>query len=993
MRTKLLSLAIMMLCLIGSQSVMLAQTVYVNSSTGNDGTGDGSSGNPYKTFNKGYNMVSVGGTIDLTGTFTWTDASETGDAPTSGFTIAKNITILGHVSQTIIQAASSAGTANCRVFTVDAANSVTFNNLEIRYGNPPNPGDGGGMYFASSATITISNCYIHHNTSRQGVGICIMTATVGITNSTIANNNGTSNQSGVNGGGIGIQGTMPLTITNTTICNNYINGYGGGINTLATNTTTLTNCTIVNNTSEQDGGGISIGGNAGCTLQIKNTIIANNTSNTVSASADFDHYAGTLTDNGYNIVEYHNSTTMTGTGDKTGNQVNLFGTGIGATPSLALNSSINGTPTLALSTGSVAINAGSTVANGSVAIPTTDQRGLNRVGATEIGAYEFGSTPPAPTVTGISPTSGTTTGGTSVVITGTNLTGATSVLFGSTAGTGVTVNSATSITVTSPVGTAGTIHITVTTPGGTSATSTSDQFTYAAPGTFTQSTSTDWATASNWIGGVPTSATNVTIPSGKNPVISATTTATCNNLTVSGTLTIQSSASGTGSLIISGASTGTVNCERYMTGSKWHWVSPLAVGGSVNTFIQAPGNAVALSGSNYGMMDYNETSNVWNPYFTTATIGNFPAGKGYGIRRSTDGVATFTGTLTTGTNTVAITKGGTAGWNLIGNPYTSSIYMNTAANASYNFIATNSSKLDASYACIYLWDVATSTYKILGNTSYSGRDLDINVFAPGQAFFVKAASAGTVEFNKNMQVQQTGATFKAPAVTTSWPGIALKAASADASSSAIITFNEKMTKGLDPTYDAGLLRGTNGLSLYTRLVEDNGVDFAIQCLPENYSNLVIPVGVDYKDGGEITFSAETVELPKNCKVMIEDKTTNTFTSLAEGGTYKTTVSAGSTSAGRFYIHTSGNTTTGTSELTADINSLKAYIANEAIIIEGEVGDQAIATLYNLQGVKVRVNLLKKGYLNTLPCSYLTKGIYLLTIQQNGKTETKKLIKE
>lgn len=519
-------------------------------------------------------------------------------------------------------------------------------------------------------------------------------------------------------------------------------------------------------------------------------------------------------------------------------------------------------------------------------------------------------------------------------------------------------------------------------------------FTTLTNGTFTAATNNDWATASNWASNsVPTSATDVTIPSGKTVIISPTATAACNNLTVSGTLTIQSSASGTGSLIVNGASTGTVNCERYMTGSAWHWVSPLTVGGSVNTFIQAPGNAVALSGSNYGIMDYNETSNVWNPYFTTATTGNFTAGKGYGIRRSSDGVATFTGTLTTGTNTVAITKGGTAGWNLIGNPYTSSIYMNTAANASYNFIATNSSKLDASYACIYLWDVATSTYKILGNTSYSGRDLDINVFAPGQAFFVKAASAGTVEFNKNMQVQQTGATFKAPAVTTSWSGIALKAASADASSSAIITFNEKMTKGLDPTYDAGLLRGTNGLSLYTRLVEDNGVDFAIQCLPENYSNLVIPVGVDCKDGGEITFSAETVELPKNCKVMIEDKTTNTFTSLAEGGTYKTTVSAGSTSAGRFYIHTSGNTTTGTAELTADINSLKAYIANGAIIIEGEIADQGIATLYNLQGLKLHVNPLQKGFLNTLPCSGLMKGIYLLTIQQNGKTATKKLIKE
>jgi len=602
-----------------------------------------------------------------------------------------------------------------------------------------------------------------------------------------------------------------------------------------------------------------------------------------------------------------------------------------------------------------------------------------------------------PTVTGISPTNGSTLGGTSVSITGSNLTGATAVMFGATSAS-ITANTATSITATSPAGT-GTVDVKVTTPGGTSATSTNDQFTYAAPGTFTQATSTDWATASNWIGGVPTSATDVIIPSGKTVVISATTQASCNNLTVNGSLTIQSSASGTGSLIIKGTSSGTVSAERYMTGNKWHIVAPIAAFGSISTFIQASGNAIPLkdvSGTNrYGMMDYNEATNTWNNYYAATTLDILPAGKGYSLRRTSDGIVTFIGDLTGSSETklVGLTKGGT-GWNCIGNPYTSAINMNNAANATNNFLKTNSYILDDSYACIYVWDDATLSYKILGNVSFDTRDLGQNVLQAGQGFFVKAASAGVVvQFTNDMQVHQTTTPFKAPAVTTSWPGITLTATSAATSSAAIITFNRNMTKGLDPTYDAGLLRGTNGLSLYTRLVEDNGVDFAIQCLPESYNNLIIPVGVDSKDGGEITFSTETANLPADCKVILEDKTTNTFTSLTDGATYKTTVAAGSTAVGRFYIRTSGNTTTGTSGVTAQTSSLKAYIANEAIIIEGEVGDQAIATLYNLQGLKVRVNPLQKGSLNTLPCSDLMKGIYLLTIQQNGETATRKLIKE
>src|SRR5450830_1195666 len=86
---------------------------------------------------------------------------------------------------------------------------------------------------------------------------------------------------------------------------------------------------------------------------------------------------------------------------------------------------------------------------------------------------------PIPTVSSISPTSGPTTGGTSVIITGTNLTGATAVRFGATNATGFTVNSATQITATAPAGT-GTVDVRVTTGGGTSATGSADQFTYVA---------------------------------------------------------------------------------------------------------------------------------------------------------------------------------------------------------------------------------------------------------------------------------------------------------------------------------------------------------------------------------------------------------------------------------------------------------------------------------------------------------------------------------
>ena len=101
-----------------------------------------------------------------------------------------------------------------------------------------------------------------------------------------------------------------------------------------------------------------------------------------------------------------------------------------------------------------------------------------------------------------------------MTITGTNFTGATTVDFGASGAT-FTVNSATSITATSPPGSVGTVDVTVTSLGGTSSTSAADHFTYAAAPTVTAvSPST----------GPATGGTGVTI-TGTGFVIGATTVA------------------------------------------------------------------------------------------------------------------------------------------------------------------------------------------------------------------------------------------------------------------------------------------------------------------------------------------------------------------------------------------------------------------------------------------------------------------------------------
>ena len=85
----------------------------------------------------------------------------------------------------------------------------------------------------------------------------------------------------------------------------------------------------------------------------------------------------------------------------------------------------------------------------------------------------------APVVASVAPSAGPLQGGTTVTITGTNLLGAAAVNFGSAPGT-IVSDTDTQIVATSPAGSAGVVDITVTTAGGTSATSSDDQFTYSA---------------------------------------------------------------------------------------------------------------------------------------------------------------------------------------------------------------------------------------------------------------------------------------------------------------------------------------------------------------------------------------------------------------------------------------------------------------------------------------------------------------------------------
>jgi hypothetical protein len=167
-------------------------------------------------------------------------------------------------------------------------------------------------------------------------------------------------------------------------------------------------------------------------------------------------------------------TTSGGTGG--GTLVTVTGTGFTGATAVMFGNVAATSYTISSDTSLVAI--APPQAAGTVDITVTNYGGTSSTGSADRFTYNAA---PAPSVTFISPSSGSTTGGTTVTIFGSNFTGASAISFGSVAAAYFTVTSDIQITAVAPAQAAGTYDITVTTPSGTSSTGSADRFTCNAP--------------------------------------------------------------------------------------------------------------------------------------------------------------------------------------------------------------------------------------------------------------------------------------------------------------------------------------------------------------------------------------------------------------------------------------------------------------------------------------------------------------------------------
>ena len=294
----------------------------------------------------------------------------------------KSFTIEGQ-GHKIVQASTTR--APIRVSASGSSNTVTVRNLHFDgNGHSSNLSYGGGAIAVYRSSIVIENCifenYNSTGTGRGGGAVLLQgSGTLMIKDSTFFNNN-----SAYSGGAIYTGGRS--TIINSTFYGNISGREGGAI--YATTGGTIVNCTIVGNQASRDGGGIrNDSSSAGSQTQLRNNIIIGNTCG--SSYSGNDIYRAN--DQGYNLFGEAVSLSTTNNTTKTG----IANTGwldAGAPKDNGSVADLHPVPlTIALipTVDSPAINTGSAATVNSVSVPTTDQRGYTRIGAPDIGAYEY----------------------------------------------------------------------------------------------------------------------------------------------------------------------------------------------------------------------------------------------------------------------------------------------------------------------------------------------------------------------------------------------------------------------------------------------------------------------------------------------------------------------------------------------------------------------------------------------------------------------------
>jgi len=214
----------------------------------------------------------------------------------------------------------------------------------------------------------------------------------------------------------------------------------------------------------------------------------------------------------------------------------------------------------------------------------------------------------------------------------------------------------------------------------------------------------------------------------------------------------------------------------------------------------------------------------------------------------------------------------------------------------------------------------------------------------------------------------------------------------------IFYFEENLTLGLDPGYDAGAY--DQEMALSSRLVQqDQGINFAINAMGiESAYNVITPLVVYQNIGESFRIAITNNTLPEDVNVYLEDTQLNTFTNLHEED-FELTPQVDLRGAGRFQIHFTteilGAEVLNTNNV-FDTDTVSVFKANnqDFITITGIAAsaNTTTASLYNMLGMSVRTKTLHNpSQTQSISTQGLAKGVYVVQLKAGNAMFSKKVL--
>ncbi|MBW6492258.1 MAG: T9SS type A sorting domain-containing protein [Lentimicrobium sp.] len=523
--------------------------------------------------------------------------------------------------------------------------------------------------------------------------------------------------------------------------------------------------------------------------------------------------------------------------------------------------------------------------------------------------------------------------------------------------------------------------------------------------TWNGSESDDWHTAANWTPEfVPSSCINVDIPVVTNfPTLYSA--GACNNITIRSGASLMDNSH----LTVNGTAT----VEREIANDwKWHFLSsPVASQAIWPEFAPEPADlkwpaAQTAPLWNWDFYYYNpnvpvesyfywvnlrkdavanyNNSTVDDPSiaagYGTTTPPVMEKGRGYLVAYGPDyngsTTHTFSGSLNTGTVERAIAYNADNIYNLVGNPYPSSIDWTAGTGWGRSNLATSGTGYD-----YWVWNDAGGNYGVFNSASVSGINEVSKDIAPMQAFFVKVASVGSLTMTNDVRTHSTQPWLKNSPAETDLLRLKL--------TTEANTFSDEMILSFDPSQGNG---GSDKFwSMYTEAPEifsvKDGNNYSIDRYPEISAEMAIDLSAKCGVQSNYTLTATNIsDFRLANQVYLTDIKTGSKINLKETGQY--TFSGGpNDDMSRFKLTFAG--TIGIETPVAE-SQVDIYAHNGVIYLSG-IAAKADIRVTNLLGQVLQRSLSKGSSLTTINAGNLPKGIYVVTVLSEGQSVSRKVV--